>query len=163
MGAQNIGGGRLIMSRLNKNPLSDYVRRKIDEQHLSRHDVCVRSGGLIGESYVGAIINGTCTNVSIDKLKALARGVGADEVELARVALGDAMPTGSDQWNRAEEPAFVLLDLKSKAVISSDIAAIANQLTRLSPRERSSVMRFVQKLIEGQDKQSSDRRSKKRA
>jgi transcriptional regulator with XRE-family HTH domain len=151
------------MPRLNQNPLSEYIRRKINEQHLSRHDVSVRSGGLIAESYVGAIMNGTCSNVSIDKLKALARGLGTDELELVRVALGATTPVEPEAWGESENHALVLLDLKNKAVISSDVAAITHQLMELSARERASVKRFVGKLIRERGRQGRPRRTRKKS
>jgi len=68
------------MDKSQMDPFSRYVRRRMREQHLSRRDVSARSGGKIGESYVGAIIKGKCTNVSIDKLV-----MSADVAEIARL------------------------------------------------------------------------------
>ena len=144
------------MNRGDDDPLSRYVQRKVKEQHLSRRDVSVRSGGEIGESYVGAIMNGTCANVTIDKLRALARGIGADEMELARIALGSAVAPAIAAVTD-DEHSLILVDIRKKVIISSDVAEIARHLVQLSPRERNSVLRFVRKLVKAKVQQPRHR------
>jgi transcriptional regulator with XRE-family HTH domain len=127
------------------DPLSYFVKRRIREQNLSRRDVSVRSGGEIAESYVGAIMNGTCTNVSIDKLRALARGIGVGELELARIALGRT--TGPAEPDSADfDHSLILVDLRKKAVISSDVGLITQLVMELTPRERTRVLKFVKRV-----------------
>jgi transcriptional regulator with XRE-family HTH domain len=134
------------MSNLRHDPLSQFVKGRIREQHLSRRDVSVRSGGEIAESYVGAIMNGTCTNVSIDKLRALARGIGVDEMELARIALG--RPTEPVEFTDSEvNHSLILVDLRKKSVISSDVAQITQLVMELSPKDRTTVLKLVRKVV----------------
>ncbi len=76
------------MSNSSKQALSDYVEHVMKEKHLSRRDVKLRSGGEITDSYVSGIINGSAKNLSIEKLKALARGLRVRQMELIRVAFG---------------------------------------------------------------------------
>ena len=54
--------------------LSRYVERIMKEKRLSPGDVELRSGGAITDGYVVTIISGRPTNLSIEKLKMLARG-----------------------------------------------------------------------------------------
>ena len=68
--------------------LSEYVTRIMEEKNLRPVEVARRSGGGIGDSHVSNIANGTTSNVSIDRLKALAIGLGVDPLELLSVAIG---------------------------------------------------------------------------
>ena len=68
--------------------LSEYVSRVLEEKNLRPVDVARKSGGGIGDSHVTNIANGTTQNVSIERLKALATGLGVDPVELFKVASG---------------------------------------------------------------------------
>jgi transcriptional regulator with XRE-family HTH domain len=51
-------------------------------------DVERRAGGDISDSYVAGITNGNVRNLTLDKLKALARGLGISEYKLIAVASG---------------------------------------------------------------------------
>ena len=55
--------------------LSHYVKRVIQEKRLSLHDVELLSGRKITDAYVGNIINGKAKNLTVEKLRALARGL----------------------------------------------------------------------------------------
>ena len=128
-----------------KQALSRYVERVMKEKHLSRRDVKLRSGGEITDSYVSAIISGGATNLSVDKLKALARGLRVREIELIRVAFGlseegvPAMPTD-------ETHNLLLLDITKKTVISTDVAEIAHEVIKLPPAERAVVLQYVKRV-----------------
>jgi transcriptional regulator with XRE-family HTH domain len=76
------------MPKSHKGALSQYVRWIMQEKNLSRRDVKLRSGGQITDSYVSGIVNGTATNLSIKKLKALAQGLRVTERELVDTAHG---------------------------------------------------------------------------
>lgn len=68
--------------------LSDYVRRIRQEKGLSTLDVERNSGNQITDGYVSQIENDYVKNVSLQKLKALAKGLGVPEDELLTVARG---------------------------------------------------------------------------
>ena len=133
------------MSKTGKQGLSRYVERVMKEKHLSRRDVKLRSGGEITDSYVSGIINGSAKNLSVDKLKALARGLRVREMELIRVAFGlsdEPLPKRvPDQSHN-----LLLLDITRKTVIGNDIAEIVQEVIRLSPGERAIVRQYVKRL-----------------
>jgi hypothetical protein len=145
-----------------ENPLSRFVRNKMREEHLSRRDVSIRSGGLIGETYVGAITSGTCTNVTVEKLKALARGLGIDEMELAAVAFGEAAESWKDD-SAAADHSFLLINVKKKVLMSADVAEITRQLIELGPRERSAVLKFVTRLVKEKARKKEKTQRRERA
>ena len=133
------------MSKTRKQGLSRYVERVMTEKHLSRRDVKLRSGGEITDSYVSGIISGSAKNLSVGKLKALARGLRVRELELIRVAFGlseEPIPKPiADQSHN-----LLLLDIKRKTVISNDIAEIVQEVINLSPADRAIVLQYVKRL-----------------
>lgn len=68
--------------------LPDYVRRIRMEKRLSTVDVERQSSNRISDSYITRIENGYVKNVSPEKLKALAKGLGVSEDEVFAVARG---------------------------------------------------------------------------
>ncbi|HMG34378.1 MAG TPA: helix-turn-helix transcriptional regulator [Blastocatellia bacterium] len=147
------------MAKYSEDPLSIYVKRKMVEQNLSRHDVSVRSGGEIADSYVSAIVTGACCNLSVDKLKALARGLGVTEMELAGVALTGSMEPDPRDQTPPSRSSIILVDLKNKSVLASDVEQIARMAMHLNSKERAVVIQFMNKLAKSKKQQ----RPKKRA
>jgi len=146
------------MSKTSKPGLSRYVERVMKEKHLSRRDVKLRSGGKITDSYVSGIISGSAKNLSVDKLKALARGLRVREMELIRVAFGLSDERGphrvADQSHN-----LLLLDITKKAVISNDVAEIVQEVIKLSPAERAVVLQYVKRLGRADRRAQRKRRS----
>jgi transcriptional regulator with XRE-family HTH domain len=68
--------------------LADLVRRVRNEKRLSLREVSLRSGGEIANSHISRIENGESTNLTTEKLQALAKGLGIPEEEIFGVARG---------------------------------------------------------------------------
>jgi len=146
------------MSKTGKQGLSQYVDRVMKEKHLSRRDVKLRSGGEITDSYVSGIISGTASNPSVEKLKALARGLRVREMELIRVAFGYS----DDRLEHQPEDQshnLLLVDLSRKIVISNDVAEIVQEVVALSPADRTVVLQYIKRLGKTQRKAQRKRRS----
>ena len=146
------------MSKTNKQGLSRYVERVMKEKHLSRRDVKLRSGGEITDSYVSGIISGSAKNLSVDKLKALARGLRVREMELIRVAFGLSDERVLHRV-RDQSHNLLLLDITKKAVISNDVAEIVQEVVKLAPAERAVVLQYVKRLGRADRKAQRKRRS----
>lgn len=146
------------MAKTGKQDLSQYVERVMKEKRLSRRDVKLRSGGDITDSYVSGVVSGSAKNLSVDKLKALARGLRVPDMELIRVAFGLSddreSHQGSDQSHN-----LVLIDLTKKAVISSDVAEIVQEVIGLSPSDRTIVLQYVKRLGRAERRAQRRRRS----
>lgn len=71
-----------------KESLPDFVRRLRREKDLSLADVSNRSGGRIGRTHIHRIENGEAKGVSVEKLRALAKGLGVTDEEIFAVARG---------------------------------------------------------------------------
>lgn len=91
--------------------LADYVRRKRTEAGLSTTDVQDRSrkGNRkgISDSYVTRIENGYVTNVSPNKLKALAFGLGVDEDEIFAIARGKSGNVPQEEFENSQMNAIL--------------------------------------------------------
>jgi transcriptional regulator with XRE-family HTH domain len=146
------------MSKTGKAGLSHYVDRVMKEKHLSRRDVKLRSGGEITDSYVSGIISGSAKNLSVEKLKALARGLRVREMDLIRVAFGisdepEDNPAADQSHN------LVLVDLSKKTLFSNDIAEIVQELVGLSPADRTIVLQYIKRLGKAQRRAQRKHRS----
>jgi transcriptional regulator with XRE-family HTH domain len=132
--------------------LRQYVKRTLKLKRLSLRDVQRRSGGDITQGYVGAIIKGTNSNLTVDKLKALARGLGVDEDEIFLVARGaqgqrEARARLSDQAQ-----ALSILELLQKTVSDVEMLEILSLLAQLSPTSRGAVFKVVKRLARMEQK-----------
>ena len=146
------------MSKTRKEGLSRYVDRIMREKHLSRSDVKLRSGGEITDSYVSAIISGVATNLSVEKLKALARGLRVSERKLVNVAFGHSEEFESDR-TVDQSHNLILLDIRKKSIISNDVAEIVHEVVKLPAAERAVVLRYVKRLGRARRKPQRRRRS----
>ena len=103
--------------------LGTYVRRVLREKKLTLSDVERRAGSNISDSYVHGISTGRVKNLSLDKLKALARGLGVAESQLF-AACGVSLP-----------------DLEE--FIGSDFACLFYKYRELSADERRRLSAFL--------------------
>jgi transcriptional regulator with XRE-family HTH domain len=102
------------------------------EKGLRVRDIRRRSAGTITESYISEILKGVAANPSIEKLSALAHGLGVDPVELFKVASGG--PPGDDQSRKVTDRSYAVrvLDMMRKIALSPDLIAIAEEVGQLS-------------------------------
>jgi len=84
-----------VMDRSHTNEdildLAEYIRKVINDDNLSQRylvERAERKGHKITQSYISQIISGAATNVTIDKLRALAAALDRPEEELFNIALG---------------------------------------------------------------------------
>ena len=70
--------------------LSEFVRHVRTEKKLSLKDIEKRSGGNISSGYINQIENGSAAtdSISLEKLRALSKGLGVPEGDIIRVARG---------------------------------------------------------------------------
>jgi transcriptional regulator with XRE-family HTH domain len=133
------------MDKSGREDLSRYVKRVMRQKGLKVRDVELRSGGQISNGYVSGVMSGSVTNLSIDKLKALARGLGVDVHEILdvvcgpRAALRGESLIASSQW-------LEFLDLMQKIVASGEMMEIIEEAVLLSGEERLIVLKYVKKL-----------------
>ena len=134
--------------------LSRYVRRILAEKRLSFRDVQRASGGGITQGYVGAIVNGRYVNPSVEKLKALAEGLGENEETVFRVARG--LAPGSEESAAATggglQP-LALVDLMHRIVSDPELTNLVQELAELPPHARQVLLKVVRSLAESRVKE----------
>ncbi|MEW6207665.1 MAG: helix-turn-helix transcriptional regulator [Acidobacteriota bacterium] len=73
-----------------RESLGAYIRRLLDERGLSFKDVEMRSGERISHSYVHQIASGQTKNLTVEKIRGLAAGLGVTEEEVFKVVCDTA-------------------------------------------------------------------------
>lgn len=147
------------MRRPSRETLARYVARVIQEKDLKHHEVKKMSGGGITDGYVRGILTGKATNLSVQKLKALARGLGVSEDEIFRVARGLPLEgEGSPQ----EQPVSyrVIVNLMSASLKNRTLTELLSEAGRLSMESQEEAVRLL-KYLNARKRTSS--RSRKKA
>jgi transcriptional regulator with XRE-family HTH domain len=133
------------MDKSGREDLSRFVRRTMSQKQLKVRDVELQSGGTISNGYVSGVMSGSVTNLSIDKLKALARGLGVDVHELLDIICG---PRERSRGNSSLDAMQWLefLDLMQKVVASGELQEMLKEAALLSSEERLIVLNYMKKL-----------------
>lgn len=113
-----------------KETLMDYVRRVMDEKGLKPGDVQRNSRGKISDSYVNTILTEP-KNLSVEKLKALALGLGVPEDDVFDVARGYSRPIDDERFR--ESLLFMLYEKLKTA--SPEKQKLIVELIRIALRE----------------------------
>jgi transcriptional regulator with XRE-family HTH domain len=134
------------MRRLGKEKLADYVQRAMKQKQLKLRDVERRAGGKITNGYISGIINSRIKNVSMDKLKALAKGLDVDIYELVSAAL-DQPRQPADEVSSYERPEVIwVLGLMQQIVATPTLMKLLHDLVQLSPEDRDMVVRVIESI-----------------
>ncbi|SRR6266852_1830558 len=126
--------------------LAEYVTRIINEKGLKHQEVRKLSGGKITDGYVRAIMTGTADNLSVAKLKALARGLGVPEDDIFKVARG--LPLDADRKNEEkQQPRYsTIVNLMSASLKNRTLAELLSEVASLpleSQEEALSSLRYL--------------------
>ena len=139
--------------------LSLYVQRVIRQKNLSIREIQERAGGadMIAASYISRIINAKVTNLSVDKLTALAEGLGVDPFELFAAASG-RQPRGA----RGGVDALELIDIMQQAAGHPASLEFVRKWLKLSPEHQSAVLECMRFLSEEAGSKAQKRRKQKK-
>ena len=129
--------------------LSQYVRRVMKLKGLTQNDVERMSGGRITDGYVASITTNRATNLSVDKLVALADGLGVDADELFHVARG--LPE-DEQTTTYTTDALNILETVQKVVASPEVTEILDEALRMSPEKRRLLLKLMKRVGAGKSK-----------
>lgn len=140
-----------------RQELGEYVKRVMKLKGLTQKDVQRMSGWKITDGYVASITTGRARNLSVDKLMALADGLGVDSDELFHVASGLEGLSARDGGRRAPD-SLMILETVQQAVMSPAVTEILHEVVRLSPDERAGLLSFIKRL--GSAKRKAKRKSK---
>jgi transcriptional regulator with XRE-family HTH domain len=109
--------------------LREYIQQFLDQTGLPRLQIEKRSGGKIKDSTIEDILNGRTKSISVEKLNALAEGMGVDAIELFKIASGKRMIfTHGDPW-----PGHVLVKAVETIITNPDLTEIVKALLIAKP------------------------------
>jgi transcriptional regulator with XRE-family HTH domain len=126
-----------------RQDLSEYVRRVMKLKGLTQKDVQRMSGGRITDGYVASITIGRASNLSVEKLQALAVGLGVDTDDLFHVACGVSEEPGGRRNDRRAPDALMILETVQKAVVSPDVTEILHAVVSMSADERADLLAYI--------------------
>jgi transcriptional regulator with XRE-family HTH domain len=143
-------------SKVGPESLSQFVKRVIEEKALTLHDVELLSGKRITDTYVGNIISGEASNPSIDKIQALARGLGVEVVDLFKAAVGksDEQEAGEKQGGEDATQALMVVRMMESIVLNEALREIVTQLMKMGEEELEQVLSFINNSRGGPDNNS---------
>jgi transcriptional regulator with XRE-family HTH domain len=130
------------MSKPKRNDLSNYVSRIMKLKALSPRDVAEKSGDQITGAYVTSMMSGVASNPSVEKLNALATGLGVDAVELFEVASGLSQKTTADESVDTSHT-LMILEMMQKIAASPEATELVQEVLRLNPHEQKIILRTL--------------------
>ena len=143
------------MRRVGKEKLADYVKRVINQKQLKLREVERRAGGEITNGYVSGIINNRIKNISLEKLKALARGLEVDVYELFAAAMDEPRQLADEVSSYAQPDVLWLLGMMREIATSPELLKILHELVQMAPKDREMVVRVIESI--GKSKQPARR------
>jgi hypothetical protein len=133
-----------------KETLSQYVERIMRQKGLSFIDVERGSKHLISASYIGRVLKGTVTNLTTEKIVALARGLDVDPYEIFAASYG-VPPAKQDITN-----VLVVLDLMQKLVMNPEVLEAVEELLRMPPKDRAVLLQPLKRINKQKEKDKKE-------
>jgi transcriptional regulator with XRE-family HTH domain len=100
-----------------------------------------RSGGKIKDSTIEDILNGRTKSISVDKLNALAEGMGVDAIELFKIASGKkAVFKYQDPW-----PSHILVKSVETIISSPELTRAVKALLVMKPAKLKAILKQLEK------------------
>jgi transcriptional regulator with XRE-family HTH domain len=147
-----------VMIKTGKGDLSRYVRRVMKQKGLTQRDVELRSEGKITDGYVADILSGDAKNPSVEKLKALARGLGVDLHEIFDIACGASETDVGERRSPTLFDTVSFLEMMLEVAESSELKELVQEVIQLWPEERAVALLMLESLNE---RKQPSRRGKK--
>ncbi|MDQ3652676.1 MAG: helix-turn-helix domain-containing protein [Acidobacteriota bacterium] len=134
----------LGVSTASTESLADFVRRVRNARGYSQPDVEKNSGFTITDGYISQIENGYIRNVSPEKLRALAKGLGVSEEAIFAVARGKSL-TEAEVFDSEIAVLFAgynELSDEDKRELLPSIKLIASEVRRRQPQKKRAMPVF---------------------
>jgi transcriptional regulator with XRE-family HTH domain len=147
------------MAKYDKGDLSRYVRRVMKEKGLRQRDVELRSGGKITDGYVADILSGDAKNPSIEKLKALATGLGVNVFELFEVACGSFEQSASERRGVVLSEVVPFVEMMLEVAEDPELIRIVQEVIDLYPEERAVLLQSAEAFNRRKQKPQSRKQS----
>ncbi len=128
------------MESIGKGALSRYVRAKMRGRGLTQREVELRSGGKITDGYVADILSGAARNPSVEKIAALAVGLGVDMHEIFDIASRPFRQDVDEQHTANGLQILPFLEMVLTIAESPDLIRILEEIVKLLPEERKIIL-----------------------
>ena len=136
------------MNKSKRNDLGRYIQRILQQKKLTLREVERKADGQITNSYISKMLNGTVTNLTVEKIAALARGLGVDGREIFDIAYGESEDLAQAVRSDSPPDALMLIDVMQKIALSPPLMEILQEVIDLYPEEYAVVMKYVTVLNE---------------
>ncbi len=141
--------------------LGKYIKAIIRRDKLKLRDIEFKSGGEITNSYISRIMNGNVKNLSLDKLDALARGLGLNVHDLFNAAYGQppAESVREPENQPVELGAVEFLALMQKVAVEPAYVEFMKEVVQLWPEETGVMLESLKILNQKKRKSQSRKKS----
>lgn len=120
--------------------LREYLRQFFEKTDLPKLQVEKRSGGKIKDSTIEDILSGKTKSISVEKLNALAEGIGVDATELFKVASGKGTVfKHEDPW-----PSYVLIKSVEAIISSPELTQIVQKILAMKPAKLKALLKHLE-------------------
>ncbi|MGA9771820.1 MAG: helix-turn-helix transcriptional regulator [Blastocatellia bacterium] len=120
--------------------LREYIRQMMRIKNLKGVDIQERSGGKITDAYIFDILNGKTKRIGVEKIQAIADGLGVDSIEVFKVAVGYKEESVSNHW-----PGPILIKAMEKIVHSPELTRIVKKLLTFKPSKLKALLKQLEK------------------
>lgn len=121
--------------------LRAYIREVMRQKNLKVKDIQAQSGGKIKDAYISDILSGKTKSIGVEKLIALAEGLGVDSLELFKAAAGNRVDYSlNDPW-----PGRALLLTLQKIMDNPDLTALVKAAVDLKPAKLKALLKQLEK------------------
>lgn len=123
---------------MNKIDLPTFIKQIMAAKGLSYRDIEARSGGTISYGYVNSLVHGTCKNPTVEKISALAKGLGVPEDTLTKLVKGLPLEDKDD-------PAFFVVE---EAIRESGIKLTKEEKKKVVGIMKDHLRSFVKNAVD---------------
>jgi transcriptional regulator with XRE-family HTH domain len=117
------------------------IQRVMKEKDISVLQIQKRSGNNIKESYIYDILNGKTKTMSVEKIHALAQGLGENSVDVFKAASGEEVSfEHPEPW-----PPHTLLKTMEEVVDDPELTEIVKALVQAKPKKRKDILAQLKK------------------
>ena len=121
--------------------LREYIQQYLNQTGVPRLQIEKRSGGKIKDSTIEDILNGRTKSISVEKLNALAEGMGVDAIELFKVASGKkTVFKHEDPW-----PSYTLVKAVEAIISSPELTRIVQKILIMKPARLKALLKYLEK------------------
>lgn len=116
------------------------IRLIMREKGLSVLQIQKRSGGKIKDSFISDILSGKTKTLSVEKVHALAEGLGVDSIEVFKAASGEGVSfINTEPW-----PPKKLLKTMEQVVDNPQLTKIMQSLPKMKPARINAILKIVE-------------------